>query len=799
MANRFRLLAPVLLAGAASCTTTPQIELRDSNTTMQVKSAVSVVMAVDYSADGKAIVSKDVKGGIRVWNIADARQVSRGAIEGTTYVGSSVRLSPDGKILAAGVDGGFSDNYTVLLDPATGRQLRKLSHDFAGRLSFSPDGRFLAGNSGPRMFGGTAKILDVQTGAVVREWRFPENSERYALFSPDGRYIALHGNRTQAGRTVSFVDLLDAKSGRPIWSHSQVAFAQVRMATMDMMKVEAMAFSADGKHLAVAVLSGWQRFLRLYDVASGRPQKDFGHEEVRGFKELTMFRLEALAFSPDGRHFVTGSGRADYKLWDVTTATVVRAFGVADKATGDTVTGASAKFSPDGTRVILASLGAARLFDVATGHELATMVGFEDGEWVVVTPQGYYNASEKGDQYLGVAVGGKPYTIGQLRESFYRPDLVRVALSGKGLGELRRIADVKPPPTVAIVETPSTASSDEVVVSLAVTDQGGGIGDVRLYRNGSAVMLEKARNLQVGERGQRLRYRVRLEAGANAIRAVAFNADNSMQSADAGITITASFAPRRPSLYAVVVGIQDFKNPRLKLSYPIADAKLFAETLRTQAGPLYEKVEVQLYTRPQETDRENLIRVLQGMKDKVRPEDLFVFFVASHGTAEAGDYFLITSNVGSISTDRLRADALNQTHLKELLANIPSTKKFIVIDTCNAGALGDALQVAFLTRGMSDATAMKILGRAVGSTVLSASTSAQEAVEGYRGHGLFTYVIAEGLAGKADRNNDGFVSTLELAAYVDDRVPVLAEEVFKHAQYPVVSPSGQGFPLVKVR
>jgi uncharacterized caspase-like protein len=272
-----------------------------------------------------------------------------------------------------------------------------------------------------------------------------------------------------------------------------------------------------------------------------------------------------------------------------------------------------------------------------------------------------------------------------------------------------------------------------------------------------------------------------------------------MQSADATITITATFAPRRPSLYAVIVGIQDFKNPRLKLSYPIADAKLFAETLKTQASPLYEKVEVQVYTTPQETDRENLIRVLQAMKDKVRPEDLFVFFVASHGTAEAGDYFLITSNVGSVSTDRLRTDALTQTHLKELLANIASTKKLIVIDTCNAGALGDALQVAFLTRGMSDATAMKILGRAVGSTVLSASTSAQEAVEGYRGHGLFTYVIAEGLAGKADRNSDGFVSTLELAAYVDDRVPVLAEEVFKHAQYPVVSPSGQGFPLVKIR
>ncbi|MBI3636095.1 MAG: hypothetical protein HY216_07750 [Candidatus Rokubacteria bacterium] len=58
---------------------------------------------------------------------------------------------------------------------------------------------------------------------------------------------------------------------------------------------------------------------------------------------------------------------------------------------------------------------------------------------------------------------------------------------------------------------------------------------------------------------------------------------------------------------------------------------------------------------------------------------------------------------------------------------------------------------------------------------------------------------AEGLQGKADANGDGVVTTLELATYVDDRVPALAEQVFKRAQYPIVSPSGQGFPLVKVR
>jgi hypothetical protein len=80
-----------------------------------------------------------------------------------------------------------------------------------------------------------------------------------------------------------------------------------------------------------------------------------------------------------------------------------------------------------------------------------------------------------------------------------------------------------------------------------------------------------------------------------------------------------------------------------------------------------------------------------------------------------------------------------------------------------------------------------------------ASTSTQEALEGYRGHGLFSYVVAEGLAGKGDVDKDGFVSTFGLAHYVDREVPELALREFNHPQYPTNETSGQEFPLTKVR
>jgi uncharacterized caspase-like protein len=84
-------------------------------------------------------------------------------------------------------------------------------------------------------------------------------------------------------------------------------------------------------------------------------------------------------------------------------------------------------------------------------------------------------------------------------------------------------------------------------------------------------------------------------------------------------------------------------------------------------------------------------------------------------------------------------------------------------------------------------------------TILSASTSQQEALEGYQGHGLFTYVLVEGLKGKADYDKDGFIKTLELANYIDDKVPILAEKIFKRSQYPTATPHGQAFPIGKVK
>jgi len=102
------------------------------------------------------------------------------------------------------------------------------------------------------------------------------------------------------------------------------------------------------------------------------------------------------------------------------------------------------------------------------------------------------------------------------------------------------------------------------------------------------------------------------------------------------------------------------------------------------------------------------------------------------------------------------------------------------------------------TRGLTDATAIKLLQRASGSAVFLASSDTQQALEGYQDHGLFTYTLLDGLKGAADMDKDGFIKIYELADYVEEKVITLSEEVFKRQQTPTIQ-IGANFPVGKVK
>jgi WD40 repeat protein len=736
----------------------------------------AAVNAVEYSPSGEHIYSGSGDSTIKSWDLYEAGL--DGILAGHQGGVATLSVSSDGtRVVSLG-----EDNRLILWDAEKGQMVKTVKEElYAARsVDLSSDDRYALvgrGLKGPRLY-------DVESGIEVREYTGKAHfyitstsggaAQREdapftisaAALSPDGRFIA-------GGTDDGTLRIWEVLSRQEIYS-----------AVVHRDAVLSVVWSPDGKYLfsgsADATVMMWEL---VRDMGFVKPVRTFASDG---------HTIAALAVSPNGRYLASASHDRTLKLWDIDTGRELRTF------RGHKSTVRSVDFSPDGRYIVSGSWDTtSKIWEVNTGKEIAMMVGFDDDEWVIVTPSGYYNSSPRGAEHLNVRLGDRVYSIDNYVETFYRPDIVKSVLAGVKMKNISSLEDVASPPNVSL-EGLEKVSDDTVRINLKISDTGGGIGDVRVLLNDSVVILDRVRGVRNEEGDFTVSYDVKVTDGKNSISAVVYNGDNSMRSN--GVRkdfLTRVKGTPKVSLHALVIGINEYSNPKLELAYAVADANLIAQALKKAAEPLFDQVDIKVLTSREETRRESILNAITSYGN-LNPQDLFVFYVASHGIVDQGEYFLISSDVGSVSSRKLRETAISENAIKSAIANIPTFKKLIIIDTCNSQSLGDSLQAALLTRGLTEDTAFKVLSRAVGVTILSATKTTQEALEGYKDHGLFTYVIAEGLRGGADYDGDGFIKTFELADYVDNEVPRVAERVFRRAQYPTVSPAGQGFPIGRV-
>jgi uncharacterized caspase-like protein len=173
---------------------------------------------------------------------------------------------------------------------------------------------------------------------------------------------------------------------------------------------------------------------------------------------------------------------------------------------------------------------------------------------------------------------------------------------------------------------------------------------------------------------------------------------------------------------------------------------------------------------------------------------VFVLYLAGHGMSVDRDYHFIPWDAVYTSTAALRQRSLTHEDFKELLAKIPATKTLVLLDTCSAGAFGQAEGRA--AGGQKDA--IDRLSRLTGRAMIAATADDKMAIEGEGGHGAFTYALLQGLRGAADRNRNGTVEVRELADYVEETLPTITRK-WGYEQFPFSSTEGNSFTLVPKR
>jgi len=185
---------------------------------------------------------------------------------------------------------------------------------------------------------GELAATDIATLKKTKLMMLKKEVESYAV-SVDGKRVALgYGDGT--------FQVVDATTGKSLLGPIQ-AYKGITIDGNTIANVTAIAFSPDGKRLALGDVNG---LLRFHDAKTG---KALG-APVPGHTSL----IEAIAFSPDGKQIVSATQDKGLFLLDGVSGAVI-----GDRLdTGNKVTALA--FSPDGKRIVTGHFqGDVRLWD----------------------------------------------------------------------------------------------------------------------------------------------------------------------------------------------------------------------------------------------------------------------------------------------------------------------------------------------------------------------------------------------------------------------------------------------------
>jgi WD40 repeat protein len=349
----WRLARPAMLPGQPEGSGEPPETAAGQPIARNLKGHQAAIEALAFTADGRKLISIGHDNTARCWEVADQEEsrVLRkggGQIDGLNY-------SPDGRYL---VEASMNDGIRVH-EPTSAAPPRLLTTHASRRAVFSPDGRTIAGGPDHRV-----TLWDAKTGGLLNTLAESEPGEVGAMvFSPDGHWLAvgiggLYNFSVDAPQKVMVFDIAQRKEHRTFATPTQVS---------------AVAFSADGKHLAAA---GHNGTLWLWDTASwneigrwqGPPGTHYG-----SLLFLSGDRLGQAGRLGDVLAAGSTSGRID--LWDVRTRTLAR------QLHGHIALISFMAVSPDGRTLATASCDRSiKLWDSGTGRELRTLC--REDAWV---------------------------------------------------------------------------------------------------------------------------------------------------------------------------------------------------------------------------------------------------------------------------------------------------------------------------------------------------------------------------------------------------------------------------------
>ena len=275
------------------------------------------ITSVDYSPDGRFLVSGSSDRTVRVWSVADSEEVS-------TFVGhmsmvNAVEFSPDGELIISA----SSDATVRIWSLSKQKEIATIvAHKYGvNDVTFSPDGKLFA--TAARDY--TVKLWSTETLEAIAVLDRQRNLVQSVQFSPDGRRLLTGSDSTRLWEVSDFTQLdswnvtsgwtwaIDFSPSADIFLTAQ-SNGQVKLwRASDRKEIQSLVghesdvseakFSPNGQFIASV-----SREIRLWSV--------IGMSTVARLKDGENY-IHSVDFSPDGRSIATGTHNRTILIWDI--------------------------------------------------------------------------------------------------------------------------------------------------------------------------------------------------------------------------------------------------------------------------------------------------------------------------------------------------------------------------------------------------------------------------------------------------------------------------------------------------
>jgi uncharacterized caspase-like protein len=242
--------------------------------------------------------------------------------------------------------------------------------------------------------------------------------------------------------------------------------------------------------------------------------------------------------------------------------------------------------------------------------------------------------------------------------------------------------------------------------------------------------------------------------------------------------------------YALVIGLSRYKHERITtLEYTHADVLAFSSLLSDPMLMGVPRDNIRVLEDEQATLSEVKKAMSGWLHQQAREDSTVLIFFAGHGgcerdpTTEDEDGILEYLLLWDSDPEDLFATALPHIDFDRFLKAVRARRLVVFLDACHSG--GVAQRGARDMQAVIDAHRWQPSGE--GRVVIAAARANQKSYEDASwGHGAFTYFLLEALKGKADTNQDGYVSILEVYEYLRASVPANVRKLKHASQEPIM-------------